>query len=110
MDNRGGAAGLIGTDLAVKSPPDGYTLLFGFSGPLAIVPNLNRDTPYDPVGDLEPISKVVAAPYVLLVQPSLPAKSVKELVALTKSQPGEMNFGSGGNGVGHSYGGRAVQS
>ncbi len=100
VDNRGGAAGLIGTDLAVKSVPDGYTLLFGFSGPLAIVPNLNRDTPYDPVRDLEPISKVAAAPYVLLVHPGLPAKSVKELVALAKSQPGKMNFGSGGNGVG----------
>jgi tripartite-type tricarboxylate transporter receptor subunit TctC len=100
VDNRGGAAGLIGTDMVVKSPPDGYTLLFGFSGPLAIVPNLNPNTPYDPVRDLVPISQVAAAPYVLLVHPSVPAKTVKQLVALAKSRPGKMNFSSGGNGVG----------
>ena len=100
VDNRGGAAGLIGTDIVVKSSSDGYTLLFGFSGPLAIVPNLNPNTPYDPVRDLEPVSQVAAAPYVLLVHPSVPAKSVKQLVALAKASPGKMNFSSGGNGVG----------
>ena len=100
VDNRAGAAGLIGTELVVKSPPDGYTLLFGFSGPLAIVPNLNPNTPYDPVKDLVAISQVAAAPYVLLVHPSVPVKSVKELVALAKARPGKMNFGSGGTGVG----------
>lgn len=100
VDNRGGAAGLIGTEIVAKAPPDGYTLLFGFSGPLAIVPNLNPNTPYDPVRDLEPISKVAAAPYVLLVHPSVPAKSVKQLVALAKARPGKMNFSSGGTGVG----------
>ena len=100
IDNRVGAAGLIGTELVAKSAPDGYTLLFGFSGPLAIVPNLNPNTPYDPLRDLVPISQVAAAPYVLLVHPSVPAKSVKQLVALAKSRPGKMNFSSGGNGVG----------
>lgn len=100
VENRVGAAGLIGTDFVAKATPDGHTLLFGFSGPLAIVPNLNPKTPYDPVKDLTPVSKVAAAPYVLLVHPSVPAKSVKQLVALAKAQPGKMNFGSGGVGVG----------
>lgn len=100
VENRVGAAGLIGTETVAKSPADGYTLLFGFSGPLAIVPNLNPNTPYDPQKDLVPVSQVAAAPYVLLVHPSVPAKSVKELAALAKSRPGKMNFGSGGVGVG----------
>jgi tripartite-type tricarboxylate transporter receptor subunit TctC len=100
VDNRVGAAGLIGTEIVAKSPGDGYTLLFGFSGPLAIVPNLNPNTPYDPLKDLVPVSQVAAGPYVLLVHPSVPAKSVKQLVALAKSRPGKMNFSSGGTGVG----------
>lgn len=100
VENRVGAAGLIGTDMVAKSAPDGYTVLFGFSGPLAIVPNLNPKTPYDPVRDLVPISQVAAAPYVLLVHPNVPAKNVKELVALAKKQPGKLTYGSGGVGVG----------
>jgi tripartite-type tricarboxylate transporter receptor subunit TctC len=100
VENRVGAAGLIGTDYVSKQAPDGYTLLFGFSGPLAIVPNLNPKTPYNPTTDLAPVSQVAAAPYVLLVHPSVPAKSVKELVALARSRPGQLNFGSGGIGVG----------
>jgi tripartite-type tricarboxylate transporter receptor subunit TctC len=100
VENRVGAAGLIGTEYVVNQAPDGYTLLFGFSGPLAIVPHLNPNTPYDPVRDLVPVSQVAAAPYVLLVHPSVPAKSVQELIALAKARPGKLHFGSGGMGVG----------
>jgi tripartite-type tricarboxylate transporter receptor subunit TctC len=100
VENRAGAAGLIGTDYVTKQPPDGYTLLFGFSGPLAIVPNLNPNTPYDPLTDLVAITQVATAPYVLLVHPSVPAKNVKQLVALAKARPGKMNFSSGGAGTG----------
>lgn len=100
VENRVGAAGLIGTELVVRSAPDGYTLLCGFSGPLAIVPNLNAKTPYQVSRDLLPITQVAVAPYVLLTHPSVPARNVKELVALAKARPGKMNFGSGGVGVG----------
>lgn len=100
IENRAGAAGLIGSELVAKAPPDGYTLLFGFSGPLAIVPNLNDATPYNPLTDFAPVSMVAAADYILLAHPSVPAKTVKELVALAKARPGRMHFASGGNGTG----------
>jgi tripartite-type tricarboxylate transporter receptor subunit TctC len=100
IDNRAGAAGLIGSELVAKAPPDGYTLLFSFSGPLAIVPNLNDATPYNPLTDFAPISMVGAADYILLAHPSVPAKTVKELVALAKARPGKMHFASGGTGTG----------
>ncbi|MFN7753867.1 MAG: Bug family tripartite tricarboxylate transporter substrate binding protein [Pseudomonadota bacterium] len=99
-DNRVGAAGLIGTEFVVRQPPDGHTLLFGFSGPLSIVPHLNAATPYDPLRDLAPVSQVASAPYVLIVNSALPVRSVKDLVALARKRPGQMHFASGGTGVG----------
>lgn len=100
IENRAGAAGQIGAELVAKATPDGYTVLFGFSGPLAISPNTNKNTPYDPLKDFATVSQVAAAPYVLLVHPTVPAKSVMQLVALARARPGQMNFASGGNGTG----------
>ncbi len=99
IDNRGGAGSAIGTELAAKSAPDGYTLLLGSAGPLTIQPGLSARLPYDPVNDLAPITLVSSFPYVMVVHPSLPAKSVRELVALARARPGQLNFGSPGNGT-----------
>ncbi|HYC49256.1 MAG TPA: tripartite tricarboxylate transporter substrate binding protein [Burkholderiales bacterium] len=99
VDNRAGAAGVIATDIAAKASPDGYTLLVGFQGPLVIAPNLTG-TPYDTLKDFAPISLAVSSPFLLIVHPRVQAKSLKELVALAKTRPGKMNFGSGGTGIG----------
>jgi len=100
VDNRAGAAGLIGAELVATGSPDGYTLMFGFSGPLVIVPHLGGKTPYNTLKDFAPVSLAIQGPYILLVRPSLPVNSVKDLIALAKQQPGKLNYGSGGNGTG----------
>ena len=99
-DSRSGAAGLIACDIVAKAAADGYTLLFGFSGPLVILPALNSATPYDTLKDFTPLTLVAHSPYVLLVHPGVVAKSIKELIALAKSQPGKLNYASGGVGTG----------
>jgi tripartite-type tricarboxylate transporter receptor subunit TctC len=98
IDNRGGAAGNIGAELAAKSPPDGYTIVFAYSGTHAINPSIYRKLPFKE-SDFVPIIQLAAVPQVLVVHPSLPVKSVKELVALAKSRPGELTYGSSGNGA-----------
>ena len=98
VDNRGGAGGVIGAELAAKSPGDGYTLLLGSPGPLTINPALQARMAYDSLRDFAPISLGTISAFTLVVHPSLPARSVKELVALAKAKPGQLNYGSGGNG------------
>jgi tripartite-type tricarboxylate transporter receptor subunit TctC len=99
VDNRAGAAGMIGTETAARATPDGYTLLLGFPGPLIIGPLLSDKPSYNALKDFSPVSLAVSAPFVLLVNPKVPAKSMKELVALAKARPGQLNFASGGTGI-----------
>jgi tripartite-type tricarboxylate transporter receptor subunit TctC len=98
IDNRPGAGGNIGVDLVAKSPADGYTLVMGHIGTFGVNPTLYPKLPYDPIRDFQPITLVALVPNMLSVNPALPAKSVKELLALAKAKPGTINFGSGGNG------------
>jgi tripartite-type tricarboxylate transporter receptor subunit TctC len=93
VDNRVGAGGSIGTEIAAKAPPDGYTLLLGNSGPITVNPILHKKIAYDPQRDLVPVIHLVSGQMVLSAHPSLPAKSVKELVALARANPGRINFG-----------------
>ena len=98
IDNRTGAAGSIGADIVAKSPPDGHTLLLGSSGPLAINPSLYAKLPYDAARDFAPISLATIMPFLLVVHPTLPVHNVKELVALAKSKPNQLNYASPGAG------------
>lgn len=98
VDNRAGASGNIAGELVAKSAPDGYTLLFGNSS-LAISPAVFEKLPYDPVRDLMPISMVSSYPFVLVVHPSLPVKSVRELIALAKAKPDALSYSSAGAGT-----------
>ena len=98
VDNRAGAGGVVGAELAAKSPADGYTLFLGGVGSHAVNPNLHAKLPYDPVRDFAPITLIASAPSVLVVYPSLPARTIEELTALAKANPGKLNFASNGNG------------
>jgi len=101
VDNRTGASGIIGTDIVAKATPDGYTLLMVFPSH-AVNPSLNKKLPYDSVNDFEPITLVSRVSQVLLVHPSMPAKNAKELIALAKAKPKQLNFGTVGKGsLGH---------
>ena len=102
VDNRPGAGGVPGTEAVVKSAPDGYTLLAGNPGPLTIAPSVRAQMSYDPLRDLAPIVLIARSASCLCAHPSLPAKNVKEFIALAKTQPGRINFGTPGVGtVGH---------
>ena len=98
-DNRAGGGGVIGAEIAAKSAPDGYTLFISSPGALTILPHKRKGIPYDTIRDFAPVSLISIGPFVLMTHPSVPAKTIKELIALAKSQPGKLNYASAGNGV-----------
>jgi tripartite-type tricarboxylate transporter receptor subunit TctC len=98
VDNRGGAGGTIGSEVAAKSPPDGYTILVGTSSTHAVAPSLYTKLGYDPVRDFAPVTLIANATILLAVHPSVPARNVRELIALAKRQPNALSFASSGNG------------
>ena len=98
VDNRPGGNGIVGMEIAARSNPDGYTLVLGTIGPVAVNPSLYKKLPYDPVRDFDPIARAVSALNVLVVHPSVPVKSVKELIAHAKANPGRLTYGSSGVG------------
>ncbi|HEV7822747.1 MAG TPA: tripartite tricarboxylate transporter substrate binding protein, partial [Burkholderiales bacterium] len=110
VDNRGGANGNIGMEFVAKSPADGYTLLFALTAQYAINPSLYPKLSYDPLKDYAPISLLANAPYLLVVHPSVPAKSTAELTALMKARPGQLAYSSSGNGSGAHLAGEMLRS
>ena len=99
IENRGGAGSIIGTDLVNKSDPDGYTLLLGQSGPISINPAVYKKLPYDPLKDFAPVTMTTAYPYIMVVNPTLGVKTLKEFVTLAARKPGELNYGTTGVGA-----------
>ena len=101
VDNRAGATGMIGTELAAKSSPDGYTLLLGSVAEIALNVAVYRKMTYDPERDFAPVTLLATSPLVLAVHPSLPARNVREFIALAKKRPGEIGYATAGNGSPH---------
>jgi tripartite-type tricarboxylate transporter receptor subunit TctC len=100
IDNRGGAGGNIGMEAAARAAPDGYTIVMALTAQLAVNPSLYAKVPYDPVRDFEPVTLLANGAYLLVAHPSLPAKTVKEVIAIAKKRPGELLYASSGNGSG----------
>lgn len=102
IDNRAGSAGIIGSEIAAKAPPDGHTLMTGITANMAINPALYAKLPYDPSRDFAPVTLIAKAPYVMLITPALPVKSVQDFIAYAKARPGQVNYASSGAGsAGH---------
>jgi tripartite-type tricarboxylate transporter receptor subunit TctC len=98
FDNRAGASGTLGTEMVAKAQPDGYTLLLGINGPLAISPSVYPKLGYDTLRDFAPVAMVALVPYIIVVNPTVPAQNIKEFIALAKAQPGKLHFASSGSG------------
>jgi tripartite-type tricarboxylate transporter receptor subunit TctC len=99
VDNRGGASSIIGAEIVARAPADGYTLMLGSNSTLAVLPSLRSKLPFDPINDYDPISLLSTSPYLLVVNPAFEAKTVKELIALAKAKPGQLNFATPGHGT-----------
>ena len=99
IDNRGGAGGALGAELASKAPPDGYTIMATTSGVVVANPSLYKKLSYDPVRDFMPVSIIASLPNMLVVPPTMPVKDVRALIALAKTRPGQLTYASGGNGT-----------
>jgi tripartite-type tricarboxylate transporter receptor subunit TctC len=110
VDNRPGAGTAIGAEATAKAAPDGYTIMLGTVSSHAINPALNPGLKYDPVKDFAPVSLVASIPFALIVHPSLPARSVKELIAIAKAKPGSLNYSSAGNGTSNHLAGELFKS
>jgi len=104
VDNRGGAGGVLGSMITAQSAPDGYTIMLGTSAGMVINPLLSRKLTYDPVRDFAPVSMVVIVPQLLVINPQLPVKNVRELIAFAKAKPGYLNAGSSGVGTPNHFG------
>jgi tripartite-type tricarboxylate transporter receptor subunit TctC len=109
VDNRSGGGGVIGADLVAKAPADGYTVLIGTPAETAILPHMQR-MPYDALRDFAPVSLATSSPLILVVHPSLPVKSVKELIALIRARPGQLSYGSAGAGGVHHLAGELLKA
>src|SRR5262245_26505688 len=109
IDNRSGAGGIVGTELAARAAPDGHTILIS-SSTFTTIPATHDKLPYDPLKDFAPVSLLTAQPYLMVVHPSVPANSVKDLIALAKARPGKLNFASGGIGTAPHFAGELLKS
>lgn len=110
VENRPGASQIIGMQAASRSAPDGHTLAYGSVTSLAINPGAHRNLPYDPIKDFAPVSLCVTTPLYLVIHPTVPAKSVPQLIAIARSQPGRLSYGSGGNGSSNHLAGELFKS
>src|SRR5687768_9739918 len=110
VENRAGANGNIGADVVAKSAPDGYTLLLTTNAPIVINPHLYSKLPFDPLNDLAPVTQLVTLPFVLATHPSVPVKTVRELIALAKSSPKGLTYGSSGTGGGAHLAGEMMKN